>query len=85
MRQVKFLILFLAVIASFVTGSVSNNYFTNPASINGVHPVFTLGDKLVISWKTTLDVFSISFWQQDLLEEAADTQRNIYSKIESTE
>lgn len=78
MRQVGFLILFLAGAASFVTGSDSHNYFTNPASNSGVNPVFTLGDKLVVSWKTTLDVFNVSIWQQSLVETGAASQGNIF-------
>ncbi|KAJ6123783.1 hypothetical protein N7471_011100 [Penicillium samsonianum] len=85
MRQVGFLILFLAGAASFVTGSDNHNYFTNPASNSGVNPVFTLGDKLLVSWKTTLDVFNVSIWQQSLVETGAASQGNIFSKIHSTD
>lgn len=78
MRQAGFLILFLAGIASLVAGSDPNNYFTNPADNTGINPVYALGDKLVISWKTTLDVFNVSIWQQSLVETGAASQGNIY-------
>lgn len=78
MRQAGFLILFLASIASLVAGSDPDNYFTNPADNSGINPVFTLGDKLVVSWKTTLDVFNVSIWQQSLVETGAASQGNIY-------
>ncbi|KAJ5704842.1 hypothetical protein N7536_000531 [Penicillium majusculum] len=85
MRQAGFLILFLASIASLVAGSDPDNYFTNPADNSGINPVFTLGDKLVVSWKTTLDVFNVSIWQQSLVETGAASQGNIYSKIHSSD
>ncbi|CRL18851.1 unnamed protein product [Penicillium camemberti] len=85
MRQAGFLILFLAGIASLVAGSDPDNYFTNPADNTGINPVYALGDKLVISWKTTLDVFNVSIWQQSLVETGAASQGNIYSKIHSSD
>ncbi|KAJ5608292.1 hypothetical protein N7537_004911 [Penicillium hordei] len=85
MRQVGFLLLSLAAIVSLVAGSDPDNYFTSPADNTGINPVFTLGDKLVVSWKTRLDVFNVSIWQQSLVETGAASQGNIYSKIHSTD
>ena len=77
MHQAGFLILLLMGVASFVTGSDTKNYFTSPASNTG-NPVFALGDELVVSWKTTLDVFNVSIWQQSLVETGASSQGNIF-------
>ncbi|KAJ5790469.1 uncharacterized protein N7518_007480 [Penicillium psychrosexuale] len=85
MRHPRVLILLLAGVASLVAGGDDHNYFTNPASNTGVNPVFTLGDKLVVSWKTTLEVFNVSIWQQSLVETGAASQGNIFSKIHSTD
>ncbi|KAJ9491212.1 hypothetical protein VN97_g2021 [Penicillium thymicola] len=85
MRQVGFLLYFLAGIVSLVAGSDPDNYFTNPADNTGINPVFALGDKLVVSWKTTLEVFNVSIWQQSLVETGAASQGNIYSKIHSAD
>ncbi|KGO68442.1 hypothetical protein PITC_070670 [Penicillium italicum] len=83
MRQARFLILLLASVTSFVAGNDANNHFTNPPDNNGNKPVYTLGDELVVSWTTTLDIFNVSFWQQDLVETGASSQGNIFSKIHS--
>lgn len=78
MRQVRFLILLLASVTCVVAGNDDNNHFINPPDNNGMKPVYTLGDKVVVSWKTTLDVFNVSIWQQNLAGTGASSQGNIY-------
>ncbi|KAA8649334.1 hypothetical protein EYZ11_011621 [Aspergillus tanneri] len=63
----------------------ANNYFINPSSNTGIAPVWTLGDQQVISWKTTLEVFNISMWQQSLVQQSAASQGNVYSKIHASD
>lgn len=71
----------LAILISFalhVVSSDNKNYFISPASNDGINPVLTLGETTVISWKTTLDVFNVTIWQQSLVEQGASSQGNIY-------
>ncbi|KAJ5368940.1 uncharacterized protein N7496_008700 [Penicillium cataractarum] len=85
MKVLQSLILIFTGLASIAVASDSNNYFTNPASNTGINPVWTLGDKQVIAWKTTLGVFNVSIWQQSLVQQSAASQGNIYSKIHSSD
>ena len=74
----KYFIIFLTKLICVSLASNGNNYFTNPASNNGINPVWTLGDEQLISWRTTLDVFNVSIWQQSLVEQGASSQGNVY-------
>jgi hypothetical protein len=82
MKVPKVLIIAFAWLASIVVASDSKNYFTNPASNTGINPVWTLGDKQVVAWKTTLEVFNVSIWQQSLVQQSAASQGNIYCEFE---
>ncbi|KAL4795269.1 hypothetical protein BDV19DRAFT_389401 [Aspergillus venezuelensis] len=62
-----------------------DNHFTNPSSWTGINPEWELGDTQVIAWKTTLDTFNISIWQQSLFQETAASQGNVYSKIHASD
>lgn len=64
----------------------TKNYFSNPSSSTGIDPVWTIGDQQVISWKTTLDVYNISMWQQSLVQQSATGEYNVYcmSSLKST-
>ncbi|KAJ5619105.1 hypothetical protein N7510_003089 [Penicillium lagena] len=72
------LIISLLEIILVATASSTKNYFTSPASNTGINPVFTLGDKLLVSWVTELGEFNVSFWQQSLVQQSAASQGNIY-------
>lgn len=85
MHSNSILIILLGLVTLAIGGTDGENYFTNPASNDGINPVFTLGDEQVISWKTTLGVFNISMWQQSLVQQSAASQGNVYSKIHSTD
>lgn len=74
-QSLPFLLLGLIPVAA---GSNGKNYFTSPATNTGINPVYTIGDKLLISWETTLGEFNVSFWQQSLVQQSAASQGNIY-------
>lgn len=68
-----------------VLGSDPNNRFINPPAANSVdNPVWVLGETQVISWKTTLPVFNVSFWQQSLSQESGASAGNIFCMYESS-
>lgn len=53
-------------------------YFINPSTNTDTNPVWTLGDEQVISWRTSLDVFNISMWQESLVSVGATSIGNVY-------
>ncbi|PKY03436.1 hypothetical protein P168DRAFT_346135 [Aspergillus campestris IBT 28561] len=76
------LILHLVLLLPVVWGGTdAQNYFSNPSSNTGINPVWTVGDQQVISWKTTLEVYNVSMWQQSLVQQSAASQYNVYSKL----
>lgn len=63
--------------------TAADNYFKSPVRKHGKDPVLTLGETQLISWKTSLEVFNVSIWQQSRYQDGASSQGNIY--CESTQ
>ncbi|CAI7669147.1 unnamed protein product [Penicillium bialowiezense] len=80
----RLVLIFIGLI-SVAHGSDDSNYITNPASNTGINPVWALGEQQVISWKTELEVFNVTFWQQSLVEQSAASKGNIFSKIHDSD
>ncbi|KAJ5357939.1 hypothetical protein N7541_005097 [Penicillium brevicompactum] len=83
-RLHRLALIFIGLI-SIVNGSDGSNYITNPASNTGINPVWTLGEQQVISWRTELEVFNVTFWQQSLVEQSASSKGNIFAKIHESD
>lgn len=69
-----YLLIAALILSCISTTTGQTNYFINPSSNGGPNSVGTLGEKQVISWKTSLPEYNISFWQQSLVQEIADRQ-----------
>lgn len=79
MRSTRSLLILLCGIILAVSAD-NKNYFTSPASNNGINPVYTIGDDLLVSWVTELGVFNVTIWQESLVQQSAASQGNIYCK-----
>ncbi|KAL2821475.1 hypothetical protein BJX63DRAFT_217778 [Aspergillus granulosus] len=73
--------------------SSDENYFTSPVPDSHSSPeadlVYEVGDVVEISWATTLDVFNVTLWQRQLVQEGNDATGvisggNIFSTISPT-
>ncbi|KAF9893917.1 hypothetical protein FE257_008888 [Aspergillus nanangensis] len=81
----KFLSIILLGLILTTAAKNPGNYFMNPASNTGINPEWEVGDEQVVSWKTTTGAFNISLWQQSLVEQAAISQVNIFTKIHASD
>ncbi|KAJ5225268.1 hypothetical protein N7468_006493 [Penicillium chermesinum] len=82
MRWVGALVMLCGIV---LVAADTKNYFTSPASNNGINPVYAIGDDLLVSWVTELGVFNITIWQESLVQQSAASQGNIYSKIHASD
>ncbi|KAL4882554.1 hypothetical protein BJY04DRAFT_217048 [Aspergillus karnatakaensis] len=71
----------LLVVAALSVVAEEPGFFVNPSSRQ--FSQWTLGEEQAISWETTLDVFNISFYQQNHI--VLKTPVHIYSKTDASD
>ncbi|WEW56537.1 hypothetical protein PRK78_001983 [Emydomyces testavorans] len=65
--------------ASQGNGASGNRFINPPASNSADNPIWRIGERQTISWKTTVEKCNISFWQQNPKLEKAENGGSIFS------